>query len=96
LDLCRAIYVLGFASSAAYPLDESHYPAWEYRSTTGLVNKIDLEIQTPPSFLNGTFSRWCAWQKYVVKKHLRIHPRLMYSQKTETVNIRHLDQEREK
>ena len=84
IGTCAGIYVLGFCRQRGIPtegiriLQQAHYD-----SATGMVGKIDLEIQTPPGFPEKYLPALiCAADQCKVKKHLARPPRFEVYTKT--------------
>ena len=51
IGTCAGIYILGFCRQRGIPTDGARIVQRNYRNpATGLMDKIDLEIQVPPSF----------------------------------------------
>ncbi len=83
---CAGIYVLGFCRQRNLPADGIRLIERTYRSqTTGLVEKIDLEIQVPPSFPDKYYEALVhSAELCAVKKHLENPPKFnVYTQVTE-------------
>jgi putative redox protein len=89
LGTCAGIYVLGFCQQRGLPTQGIRIVQRMHSNpATGLVGKIDLEIQVPPSFPEKYLpalirsAEMCA-----VKKHLENPPQFdVYTQTVETVS----------
>jgi putative redox protein len=80
---CAGIYVLGFCRQRNLPTDGIRLIERTYRSqTSGLVDKIDLEIQVPPSFPDKYYEALVhSAELCAVKKHLENPPKFnVYTQ----------------
>jgi putative redox protein len=76
IGTCAGIYVLGFCRQRGISSEGIHIVERTHRSsTTGLVEKIDLEIQVPPTFPEKYFESLVrSAQLCAVKKHLENPP----------------------
>jgi len=76
LGTCAGIYVLGFCQQRGLPTDGIRIIQRMYRSpATGLVGKVDLEIQVPSSFPEKYYDSLIrSAQLCAVKKHLENPP----------------------
>jgi putative redox protein len=80
---CAGIYVLGFCRQRNLPTDGIRLIERTYRSqTSGLIDKIDLEIQVPPSFPDKYYEALVhSAELCAVKKHLENPPKFnVYTQ----------------
>jgi putative redox protein len=80
---CAGIYVLGFCRQRNLPTDGIRLIERTYRSqTSGLIDKIDLEIQVPPSFPEKYYEALVhSAELCAVKKHLENPPKFnVYTQ----------------
>lgn len=50
IGTCAGIYVLGFCRQRNLPTEEIHIIQRNHPNRSGMIEKIDLEIQVPPSF----------------------------------------------
>jgi putative redox protein len=75
IGTCAGIYVLGFCQSRGIPTDEVRLVQHVSRDpATGLVGRITLEIQVPPSFPQKYYAALVrSASQCAVKKHLE-HP----------------------
>jgi ribosomal protein S12 methylthiotransferase accessory factor len=76
MGTCAGIYVLGFCQQRGLPTDGIRIIQRMYRSpATGLVGKVDLEIQVPSSFPEKYYDSLIrSAQLCAVKKHLENPP----------------------
>jgi len=83
MGTCAGIYVLGFCQQRNLPTEGIRIVQRMHRSMqTGLMGKIDLEIQVPPSFpqkYHASLIR--SAQLCAVKKHLENPPKFEISTK---------------
>lgn len=87
IGTCAGIYVLGFCKQRGLPTEGIRIVQRINRSPmTGMVEKIDLEIQVPPSFPQKyTDSLIRSAELCAVKKHLEHPPKFnVYTQVSET------------
>lgn len=87
IGTCAGIYVLGFCKQRGLPTEGIRIIEHiENDPTTGLVGKIDLEIQTPPTFPEKYLSSLVrSAELCAVKKHLENPPRFdVYTRTIET------------
>jgi putative redox protein len=77
IGTCAGIYVLGFCRQRGLPADDIHILQRTHTSpTNGMVEKIDLEIQVPPTFpekYRNSLVR--SAELCAVKKHLEKPPK---------------------
>ncbi len=77
IGTCAGIYVLNFCRQRGLPTEGLHLVERTFRSPeTGMIEKIDLEIQVPPSFpekYQAALIR--SAELCTVKKHLEHPPR---------------------
>jgi putative redox protein len=75
IGTCAGIYVLGFCKQRGLPTDGIRIIERVHSSpTSGMVEKIDLEIQVPPSFPQKYYDSLVrSAELCAVKKHLE-HP----------------------
>jgi len=76
IGTCAGIYVLGFCQSRGIPTDGVRVVQRVDRSmSTGMVSKITLEIQVPPSFPEKYYAALVrSASQCAVKKHLENPP----------------------
>jgi ribosomal protein S12 methylthiotransferase accessory factor len=76
IGTCAGIYVLGFCQQRNLPTEGIRIIQRMHRDrATGMIGKIDLEIQVPPSFpQNYTPALVRAAELCAVKKHLEYPP----------------------
>jgi putative redox protein len=76
IGTCAGIYVLGFCQSRGIPTDGVRVVQRVARDmSTGMVSKITLEIQVPPSFPEKYYSALVrSASQCAVKKHLENPP----------------------
>ena len=76
IGTCAGIYVLGFCQSRGIPTDGVRVVQRVERNfSTGMVSKITLEIQVPPSFPEKYYSALVrSASQCAVKKHLENPP----------------------
>jgi ribosomal protein S12 methylthiotransferase accessory factor len=76
IGTCAGIYVLGFCQSRGIPTDGVRVmQRMDRNPTTGMVGKITLEIQVPPSFPEKYYSALVrSASQCAVKKHLENPP----------------------
>jgi ribosomal protein S12 methylthiotransferase accessory factor len=76
IGTCAGIYVLGFCQSRGIPTDGVRVVQRVDRNTsTGMVDKITLEIQVPPSFPEKYYAALVrSASQCAVKKHLENPP----------------------
>ena len=76
IGTCAGIYVLGFCRQRGLPTDGIRVvQRLNSDRTTGLVSKIDLEIQVPPSFPEKYHAALVrSAEQCAVKKHLETPP----------------------
>lgn len=83
MGTCAGIYVLGFCKQRGLPTEGIRIKQRMHRSTqTGLIGKIDLEIEVPPTFpekYHASLIR--SAQLCAVKKHLENPPEFDISTK---------------
>ncbi len=87
MGTCAGIYVLGFCQQRNLPTEGIRIVQRMHRSMqTGLMGKIDLEIQVPPSFpqkYHASLIR--SAQLCAVKKHLENPPKFEISTKVMSI-----------
>lgn len=86
IGTCAGIYVLGFCQQRGLPTDGIRIIQRMYSNpATGLVGKIDLEIQTPPGFPEKYLPALIrAAEQCAVKKHFEHPPQIeVYTQAVE-------------
>lgn len=76
LGTCAGIYVLGFCQQRGLPTEGLRILQRAHRNqATGMVEKVDLEIQTPPGFPEKYHQALIrAAELCAVKKHLESPP----------------------
>jgi len=76
IGTCAGIYVLGFCRQRGLPTEGIRIVERVHRDhTTGMVGKIDLEIQVPPSFPEKYYEALVrSADQCAVKKHLETPP----------------------
>lgn len=84
IGTCAGIYVLGFCRQRGLPTDGMRIIQRVHSdASTGMVAKIDLEIQTPPNFPEKYLSSLIrSAELCAVKKHLENPPKFEISTKT--------------
>jgi putative redox protein len=83
IGTCAGIYVLGFCRQRQLPTEGIRVIQRPYRNPmTGMVEKIDLEIQVPPEFPEKYYDALIrAADQCAVKKHLENPPKFnVYTQ----------------
>lgn len=88
IGTCAGIYVLGFCQQRGLPADGIRIiQRMHSNMLTGMVGKIDLEIQVPPTFPEKYREALVrAAELCAVKKHLENPPQFkIYTQTIETV-----------
>lgn len=74
IGTCAGIYVLGFCKQRSLPTEGIRIIQRVHRSMSGMVDKIDLEIQVPPTFPQKYYESLIrSAELCAVKKHLE-HP----------------------
>jgi len=84
IGTCAGIYVLGFCRQRNLPTEGIHIIQRMHRDpSTGMIGKIDLEIQTPPDFPEKYLpSLIRSAELCAVKKHLEHPPKFEITTKT--------------
>ena len=84
IGTCAGIYVLGFCRQRGIPVEGVRIlQRMHYDPATGMVGKIDLEIQTPPGFPEKYLPALIrAADQCKVKKHLDRPPKFEVYTKT--------------
>jgi putative redox protein len=84
LGTCAGIYVLGFCRQRGIPVDGVRIlQRMHHDPATGMVDKIDLEIQTPPGFPEKYLPALIrAADQCKVKKHIEKPPKFEVYTKT--------------
>lgn len=86
IGTCAGIYVLGFCQQRGLPTDGIRIIQRMYSNpATGMVGKIDLEIQTPPGFPDKYLPALIrSAEQCAVKKHFEHPPQIeVYTQAVE-------------
>jgi putative redox protein len=85
IGTCAGIYVLGFCKQRGLPVDGIRVIQRMHGSpTTGMIERIDLEIQTPPDFPEKYLpSLVRSAELCAVKKHMENPPKFNVYTKTE-------------
>ena len=77
IGTCVGIYVLGFCKERGLPTDDIRVVQRVYRNNNdhGMVDKIDLKLQVPPSFPDKYYNALIrSASQCLVKKHLEKPP----------------------
>jgi putative redox protein len=83
IGTCAGIYVLGFCQQRGLPTEGIRIVQRVHTDMSGMVGKIDLEIQTPPSFPEKYLpSLIRSAELCAVKKHLEKPPKFNVYNKT--------------
>lgn len=83
IGTCAGIYVLGFCQQRGLPTEGIRIVQRVHTDMTGMVGKIDLEIQTPPDFPEKYLpSLTRSAELCAVKKHLEKPPQFNVYTKT--------------
>jgi putative redox protein len=83
IGACAGIYVLGFCQQRGLPTEGLRIVQRVHTDLTGMVGKIDLEIQTPPDFPEKYLpSLIRSAELCAVKKHLEKPPKFNVYTKT--------------
>ena len=83
IGACAGIYVLGFCQQRGLPTDGLRIVQRVHTDMSGMVGKIDLEIQTPPDFPEKYLpSLIKSAELCAVKKHLEKPPKFNVYTKT--------------
>lgn len=75
IGTCAGIYVLGFCKKRGLPTDDVRIVQRLEQGMDGMVSKIELEIQVPPSFPEKYYEALIrSADQCLVKKHLEKPP----------------------